>query len=58
MENIFFANIIAADFKENEILIEPENENFSIKFCKVAIIKIDSIQEQMELEEFINNLKK
>jgi hypothetical protein len=58
MENIFFANIIAADFKENEILIEPENENFSIKFCKVAIIKIDNIQEQMELEEFINNLKK
>jgi len=58
MENIIFANIIGADFKEHEIIIEPENEDFSIKFCKVAIVKIDNIQEQIQLEEFVNNMKK
>lgn len=49
MENIIYGNIIGADFKETEILIQPEDENFSIKFCKLAIIKIESIQEQMQL---------
>lgn len=58
MENIIFANIIGADFKENEIIIEPENEDFSIKFCKIAIVKIDNIQEEIQLEEFVNNMKK
>jgi len=58
MENIIFADIIGADFKEKEIIIQPENEDFSIKFCKVAVVKIDNIQEQIQLEEFVKNMKK
>jgi len=55
---IQYGTIVGGDFSENEMTIQMEDEDYTIAFVKVAVVKIDSIAEQLALEEFIANLKK
>jgi len=56
MEKLQFGSIITADLKEDTITFEME-ESFSLIAGDFAIIKIESINDRIAVEEFIENLK-
>lgn len=57
MNHIEYGIIVGGDFLENEMIIEIDNDDYIISHRKVAIVNIDSISEQIALDEFISTLK-
>ena len=57
MEEIQYRNVIGADFSENTIIFEMKDD-FTICAGEFAIIKLDTLKQKMDLEEFIKNQKK
>ena len=55
MEKLLFGQAVTADFAENTITLEIEND-FSICAGEFAIIKIDNISQKLAIEEFIQSL--
>ncbi len=56
METIQYGNVVTADFSENTITFEMQ-ECFTICAGEFAIVKLDNLQQKMDLEEFLENLK-
>lgn len=52
MEIIQFGRIIGGDLKENELIIETEN-NVIFAFKDVAVVVIENLNQKQLLEEFI-----
>lgn len=56
MEKLQFGSIVSANLKEDTITFEME-ESISIQSGYFAIIKLESINDKIALEEFIENLR-
>lgn len=54
MEKIQYGDVITADFSENTITFEMQ-ECFTVCGGEFAIVRLDSLKEKMDLEEFLNN---
>lgn len=57
MEALQYGTVVTADFSENTITFEMD-ECFTIKAGEFAIVKLNSLQDKIALEEFIESLKK
>jgi hypothetical protein len=57
MEKIQYGEMATADFHENTITFEMR-EVFTVCGGEFAIVRLDSLQDKIALEEFIENLKK
>lgn len=55
METLQYGVIVSADFSENTILLEMK-ESFSICAGEFALVKIDTLQQKIALEEFLKTL--
>jgi hypothetical protein len=54
MEKIQYGDIVTADFFENTITFEMK-DSFTVCGGEFAIVRLDSLKDKMELEEFLNN---
>lgn len=57
MDKLQYGDVILADFHENTITFEMK-ECFAVCAGEFAIIRLDSLQDKIALEEYINNLNK
>lgn len=56
MEIIQFGKAATADFEENTFTFEMDDPYFTASAGSYAIVKIDTLDKKMKLEEFINSL--
>jgi hypothetical protein len=56
MEKIQFGEALTADFEENTFTFEMDDPSFTASAGAYAIVRIDTLDEKMKLEEFINSL--
>ena len=56
MEKLQFGSIITANLKDDTITFEME-DSISIQSGDFAIIKLESINDRIAVEEFIKNLR-
>lgn len=53
MDKIQYGDIVTADFHENTITFEM-GESFTVCGGEFAIVRLDSLKDKMDLEEFLN----
>jgi len=58
MEKLQFGTAHSCDFDEKTFVLEMTDDYFTFCAGEFAIIKLDSLDEKIKLEEFIESLKK
>lgn len=58
MDKLQYGTALSCDFDEKTITLEMNDDYFTFSAGEFAIIKLDSLDDKIKLEEFIESLKK